>query len=106
MSDEDFDYNCLDPFGDASNRNVTSNQHQYHHRHDENDEVHTLMRQVKLLRRELESLAKTRKDLKQRFEAKNTEIGGEKEREKEGEERDLNLGARAFRFAHADELDI
>ena len=69
----------------------------------------TLMRQVKLLRRELEGLAKTRKDessaLKQK-KKKNIENGGEKEREKEGKERDPDLRALAFRFAHADELDF
>jgi hypothetical protein len=92
--DEDFDYNCLDPFGDASNRNVTSNQHHHHHRHDENDEVHTLMRQVKLLRRELEGLAKTRKDESSALKQKILRTA-ERKREKKKEKKEILTSVRS-----------
>jgi hypothetical protein len=91
--DEDFDYNCLDPFGDASNRNVTSNQH-HHNRHDENDEVHTLMRQVKLLRRELEGLAKTRKDESSALKQKILRTA-ERKREKKKEKKEILTSVRS-----------
>ena len=61
---------------------------------DENDEVHALMRQVKLLRSELESLAKNRKDESSALKKKVLR-SAERKREKKKEKKEVLTSVRA-----------
>jgi len=91
--EDEFERNALDPFGDVSNRVATENN--YSHRvPDENDEVHSLMRQVKLLRRELEGLAKTRKEESSALKKKVLRTA-ERKREKKKEKKEILTSVRS-----------
>ena len=91
--EDEFERNALDPFGDVSNRVATENN--YSHRvPDESDEVHSLMRQVKLLRRELEGLAKTRKEESSALKKKVLRTA-ERKREKKKEKKEILTSVRS-----------
>ena len=91
--EDEFERNAIDPFGDVSNRVATENN--YSHRvPDESDEVHSLMRQVKLLRRELEGLAKTRKEESSALKKKVLRTA-ERKREKKKEKKEILTSVRS-----------
>ena len=91
--EDEFERNASDPFGDVSNRVATENN--YSHRvPDESDEVHSLMRQVKLLRRELEGLAKTRKEESSALKKKVLRTA-ERKREKKKEKKEILSSVRS-----------